>query len=386
MMMQKTQRLKWWIGAVVLLGNWLLLNAQTDIRASQASTQPTQYTSQALLFAKQVDELDPNEVHNRYKIFLVLRCRDVPVEQRKALALRILKGDYPNKPNFQWIGGQEGLFAAALTVLSHLSIDDASLLPFLEEYLLKLEQIARAQSDEELPADLRRLKERVPPPGMWTRALLIHLKAVQAVPEVKSAADLEKQLDVMLKEAAMTRQELKQLLEEFDEKLRRSRLIGISPRAGLAYRLVVEYSRTLFHYAKRGMDVESIAKSVDISAFAEAVRLGQEAADLPKLIDAILKNRIYDQSRGQLLVDEGVSVVPLIIQKLTWAKEHPKEVADTGMGINVLLDVLATLIGREALPYVEQFRPSQGEWTCNFTNRTKDWIERGYVFGFDPFL
>jgi hypothetical protein len=58
------------------------------------------------------------------------------------------------------------------------------------------------------------------------------------------------------------------------------------------------------------------------------------------------------------------------------------------MGVSVLLDVLASLIGKDALPYVEQFLSdsSKGEWkwTCAHGHRTKTWIERGDVFGFNP--
>ena len=104
------------------------------------NAEPTRYTSQANLFAQQVEALDPNSVYDLYKIFVILRCQDVPKEQRKGLALRILSGEYPNNPNFQWKAEPEqrhGLWVAALVALSHMHIDDASLLPFLEENLSK---------------------------------------------------------------------------------------------------------------------------------------------------------------------------------------------------------------------------------------------------------
>ena len=122
----------------------------------------------------------------------------------------------------------------------------------------------------------------------------------------------------------------------------------------------------------------------------EGARLGKEASNLPQLIDAILKNPIYDDTRGRILVDEGIAAVPVIIQKLAWVREHPEEVAFSGTGVSVLLDVLASLIGKDALPYVEQFLSddSKGErkWTRSYGHRTKTWIERGDVFGFNPFF
>jgi len=262
-----------------------------------------------------------------------------------------------------------------------MHIDDASLQPFLEEHLPKWEQLAKTVPDADLPAELRQLKSRISPDVPMARALLARLKAVRAVPEIKSANDLDRRLEVMLSEAGMTHQELRQLLEEYAEKLRRGEWFAISPRAHLADHLVLEHARTLFHHAKRGMDLESVATSTDIEAFAKAVRLGQSARDYSKLIDSILQHRGYSGAPAQLLVDEGVSVVPLIIQKLNWAREHPKEIADTGMGVAVLLDVLATLIGKDALPHVEPFL-SDGNWAGR-ARRTKEWIERGHVFGFN---
>jgi hypothetical protein len=301
--------------------------------------------------------------------------------------MRILTGDYPKTVD-PATDGLGDLWTAALIALSHLHIDDASLLPFLEENLPKWERIRNATSVEELPADLQPLKERIYPNLTLTRAVIARLKAVQAVPEIKSAADIERRLDVMLKEVGMTRQELQQLCEEAKEKLYRTRGIGISERGWLAYNVMKEHRRTLFHYAKRGMDVMPAATSLGIEALVEGARLGKEASNLPQLIDAILKNPIYDHTRGRILVDEGIAAVPVIIQKLAWVREHPEEVAFSGMGVSVLLDVLASLIGKDALPYVEQFLSDdcKGEWkwTRSYGRRTKTWIERGDVFGFNP--
>jgi hypothetical protein len=385
--MRNTHKLMGWISIVMLLT--ALSHAQSNPGAAPTDAQSARYTSQAILFAQQIDALKLTGSPEHYKVYLVLRSQDVPVEQRKTLAIRILTGDYPKRVD-PAADGLGSLWYGALVALSHLHIDDASLLPFLEENLPKWERIANAYSEEELPEDLRPLKERIYPSPVYTRAVIARLKAVRAVPEVKSAEDLERRLDVMLKELGMTRQELQQLCEEVKEKLYRTRGIGISERGWLAYAVMEEHRRTLFHYAKRGMDVMPAATSLGIEALVEGARLGKEASNLPQLIDAILKNPIYDHTRGRILVDEGIAAVPLIIQKLAWAREHPEEVAFSGMGVSVLLDVLASLIGKDALPYVEQFLSdsSKGEWkwTCGYAHRTKTWIERGDVFGFNPFF
>jgi hypothetical protein len=374
-----------WISSVLLL--LTLSHAQSDSNASPTDAQTTHYTSLATLFARQIDALQMTDTSDRYKVYLVLRSQDVPVEQRKTLAMRILTGDYPKTVD-PATDGLGDLWTAALIALSHLHIDDASLLPFLEENLPKWERIVNAYSPEDLPDELRPLKERIYPNLTLTRAVIARLKAVQAVPEIKSAADMERRLDVMLKEVGMTRQELQQLCEEVKEKLYRTRGIGISERGWLAYNVMKEHRRTLFHYAKRGMDVMPAATSLSIEALAEGARLGKEASNLLQLIDAILKNPIYDHTRGRILVDEGIAAVPAIIQKLARVREHPEEVAFSGMGVSVLLDVLASLIGKDALPYVEQFLSDdcKGEWkwTRSYGRRTKTWIERGDVFGFNP--
>lgn len=386
--MRRTQRLRACVGSLLLLCSLTLLHAQNENRALPTNAESTCYVSQATIFVQQVETLNPNSVNDLYKIFVVLRCKDVPEAQRKALALRILTGEYPSNPEFKWTADPEqqfGFYIAALVALSHMHIDDASLLPFLEENLPKWEQLTQPVADAELPAELQRLKNRISVRIVpMARALLARLKAVRAVPEVKSANDLERRLEVMLSEAGITHQELRQLLEEYKEKLRRGEWIAISPRAHLADHLVMEHARTLFHYAKRGMDLGSVATSTDIEAFAKAVRLGHTARDWSKLIDSILQHRGYSSAPAQLLVDEGVAVVPVIIQKLNWARENPKESADMRMGVSVLLDVLATLLGKDALPLVELFL-SDSNWAGR-ARRTKEWIEQGRVFGFNTLL
>jgi hypothetical protein len=371
--MRNTHKLMGWISSVMLLT--ALSHAQSNPGAAPTDAQSAHYTSQAILFAQQIDALKLTGSPEHYKVYLVLRSQDVPVERRKTLAMRILTGDYPKTvdPATDSLGD---LWTAALIALSHLHIDDASLLPFLEENLPKWERIVNAYSLEDLPDELRPLKERIYPNLTLTRAVIARLKAVQAVPEIKSAADIERRLDVMLKEVGMTRQELKQLYDEYQDKLMRTRGIGISKRGWLAFAVVDEHRRALFHYAKRGMDVMPAATSLSIEALAEGARLGKEASNLPQLIDAILKNPIYDDTRGRILVDEGIAAVPAIIQKLAWVREHPEEVAFSGMGVSVLLDVLASLIGKDALPYVEQFLSdsSKGErkWTCSSRSSHQD--------------
>jgi hypothetical protein len=187
--MRRTQRLRACVGSLLLLCSLTLLHAQNENRALPTNAESTRYVSQATIFAQQVETLNPNSVHDLYKIFFVLRCKDVPEAQRKALALRILTGEYPSDPEFKWTADPEqqfGFCIAALVALSHMHIDDASLLPFLEENLPKWEQLTQPVADAELPAELQRLKNRISVRIVpMARALLARLKAVRAVPEIK---------------------------------------------------------------------------------------------------------------------------------------------------------------------------------------------------------
>jgi len=155
--MRRTQRLRACVGSLLLLCSLTLLHAQNKNHALPTNAESTRYVSQATIFAQQVETLNPNSVHDLYKIFFVLRCKDVPEAQRKALALRILTGEYPSDPEFKWTADPEqqfGFCIAALVALSHMHIDDASLLPFLEENLPKWEQLTQPVADAELPADI----------------------------------------------------------------------------------------------------------------------------------------------------------------------------------------------------------------------------------------
>jgi len=291
--MRHTQRMNRILSSLVLLCGWLLADAQTEAQRTQPNTQSVAYTSQALLLAKQVDELDPNDVHDLYKVFVVLRCRDVPLEQRKALAMRILTGDYPSKPDFRWIASdqQYGLFVAALVALSHSM--HMELLSFLEEYLPKWERIRQAGSEEALPADLRRLRERVSPDVALARTVMVRLKAVQAVPEVKSAADLARRLEGMLKEVGLSRAELVKPYEEFLEAERQAGIAAWATKSAYPLYLVEEYGRMLFHYAKRGMDVRAAVTGDDAvaKAWRSFIRLGETARDPARLISQLLRAR-----------------------------------------------------------------------------------------------
>jgi len=281
------------LSSLVLLCGWLLADAQTEAQRTQPNTQSVAYTSQALLLAKQVDELDPNDVHDLYKVFVVLRCRDVPLEQRKALAMRILTGDYPSKPDFRWIASdqQYGLFVAALVALSHSM--HMELLSFLEEYLPKWERIRQAGSEEALPADWRWVRGGGLPGVGLGRGAVGCVASGRAVAGGQAAADLARRLEGMLKEVGLSRAELVKPYEEFLEAERQAGIAAWATKSAYPLYLVEEYGRMLFHYAKRGMDVRAAVTGDDAvaKAWRSFIRLGETARDPARLISQLLRAR-----------------------------------------------------------------------------------------------
>lgn len=278
------------------------------------------------------------------------------------------------------------MFVTALVALSHMHIDDPSILPFLEEFLPKWERVARASPDEELPADLQVLRNRVAPELALVRAVVARLKAVRTVPEVKTPSDLKRRVDAILSEAGLTREELDKQYEEFMNEVRQSREAAFATRSTFPMHLVNEIGRTLFHYAKRGVDVSSLTAVEDsvASALRAYVQAGVNARDPQTLIDQLAAAQARDTAAAQLLVDEGVRATPLIIQKLEAIRNQHGVAPNTRYEVGTLMEVLGSLIGQDALPYLEPFSKDEREWLRQSARRVMEWVQEGRVFSFYP--
>lgn len=377
------------LGSLTLaIGCFGFLYPQPPSHNGAATVQPP-FPPYAVRLAKHVEQLNPNDVQDAYKIFLVLRSPDVPAEQRVSLAKRILSGSYPDKPDFRWdaVGSfslGQGMFVTALAALSHLHVDDPSILPFLEDILFKFEQIAQSSPQEELPADLKRLRDRVSPEMAMLRAVAARLKAVKAVPKVEVPADLQRRVDAILKEAGVTRRELNQQYEEFMNAIRQSREAAFANRSTFPMHLVNEIGRTLFHYAKRGMDVATLCTGDDsvAQALKAYARAGIDARSPQRLIDFLAASQTRDAIAAQILVDMGVSVVPSIVQALE--AFHSGDTSPASKGVETLLEVLGTLLGEDALRYIEPLTHNQPDWLRQAARRVADAIKAGSVFSFYP--
>jgi len=56
------------------------------------------------------------------------------------------------------------------------------------------------------------------------------------------------------------------------------------------------------------------------------------------------------------------------------------------MGLVVLTEVLVTLAGEQALPFLEPFTQDKNEWVRHYACRAKEYIQQGKVFVFAPYF
>jgi hypothetical protein len=79
-------------------------------------------------------------------------------------------------------------------------------------------------------------------------------------------------------------------------------------------------------------------------------------------------------------------LVPVIQEKLSWAWRNRDQIEGTGMGLVALTEVLVTLAGEQALPFLEPFTQDKNEWVRHYACRAKEYIQQGKVFVFAPYF
>ncbi len=380
----------------------LSIAAQSE--TSLQSTQPEQKQPipYALRCAQLFDPIDLSKLGNNLgKLILAMRSADVPKETRRQIALRVVKVGFFDKPNV--VHGEEAraLFEAALFALSHLCIDtvDTEVIQVLEEYLAEAERLSALQQksaelDESQQNELLRIQRRVVGSPNVVRALLAHLRAVQQSPQLRTPTDLERRIRLTLVNAGLTLEEARKQYNQ-DMELLRSQPHWYPSYATL---VLYEIRRTLFHAVQRGIEVEPVVKALDLPPFEESVDVGRvgsnprpflEVAQIARspeqIVDEMLHAVIYPYLYAQLLVDRGVSVVPLIVEKLEWARQNPDKVSQTRMGISALFEVLVALLGpEEALPTIEKiaFSKNEQEWFVRSASKAIEQAKQGRVYMF----
>ncbi|GBC93128.1 hypothetical protein HRbin15_01615 [bacterium HR15] len=339
-----------------------------------------------------IDQLDPNQEANLAKIYLMLRCEDIPAARRLEYARRYLRGDYKyarpiaRKPEeirteLYWC-----VVSAATVVLGKLN--DTASIPLLEEKLKQWE------TEREKPLEERTMVAFNP---VKAQAVLARLKAVRAIPEVKTAEDLLRRLDYMLRTIGFegSRQAFLRALER-EVKATEGIVDGGGP--GIYEEILMQYGQMVLEAGWQGIDIEPACSWVSLNlgerpwrpvreVFAVYVQLAKvPRAKVAQWIveDALRWQRLTPREECylQVLADQGVSVVSLVWEKLEWAARHRDQVQGTGMGLVGLLKVLVTVGGEQALPVIEPFTHDEHEWVRHYACQAKEYIQQGKVFSF----
>ncbi len=342
-----------------------------------------------------------DDFNDAIKMIIVLRSADVPRESRKQLALRVLRGDFFTQPDTREQLPSSALTTAAVIALSHLCINqsDAEVLQSLEQYLTDYERYKEIQSlpDHTLPENLKLVQRRLSVDPDLVRAIVCRLKAVRQNPQMNTSADLERRIRAIIREAGFTPEELRARYEEDRE---RNRSLP-HPKPSYAEYLVEEIERTVFHAVCAGMDREQVeqvlrrlslnlAKSTIVGRPAgrprPLVEIAETARDPALLVDEIIRAEMFPALYAQLLVDWGVSVVPIIVSKLEKLDPpNPTEGTTQYRWLPVLFRVLINLLGPDkAVPVIEAIAPDSGEkgWLAPYAREAKESAKQGRVFSF----
>ncbi len=388
----------------ILIGVLLIMS----ITSSQPQSKPKVGTTQpSLSFAvrcmQAIDHLDPyaNDFNDAAKMIIVLRSADVPKEERVRLALRILKGDFFTQSDVTNQLPSSALLTASLIALSHLSIDgvDPQVLRALEEYLNNYERYKAIRSlpEDRLPEDLKRMKRCLNADPNLVRAIVARLKAVQQTSRLNTPADLEQRIRTVIALAGFTLEELR---SQYEESRARNRSLP-HPSPSYAEYVMEEIERTVFYAVRMGMDKEAVAqvlkvldlnleKSTIVGRPADnprpLVEVAEIARDPARIVDEIIQANIFPDLYAQLLVDQGISVVPIIVNKLG-KLPPPSESGDPPKyrWLSVLFRVLINLLGpEEALPVIESIAPENGErsWLLPYARDAKEAAKKGKVSSF----
>ncbi|GIV08977.1 MAG: hypothetical protein KatS3mg019_1068 [Fimbriimonadales bacterium] len=382
--------------AITTVASWLV--SVLTVMAQPAVGEPQRVLSAptAWLHRLDIDQLDPNKEANLAKIYLMLRCEDIPAARRLDYARRYLRGDYKYARPIERKPGEVRtdlywcVVGVATVVLGKLN--DTASIPLIEEKLKQWE------TEREKPLEERTMVAFDP---LVARAVLARLKAVRAIPEVKTADDLLRRLEYMLRTIGFegSRQEFLQALER---EVEAPESIPEASWPGIYEEILMQYGQMVLEAGWQGVDVEPACRWVRLDlgerprrSVKEVFEVYAQLAKVPRdkvaqwiVEDAMHWQRLVTREECylQVLADQGVSVVPLVWSKLEWAARYRDQIKGNGMGLVALLEVLVTLGGEQALPLIEPFTRDENEWVRYYACRAKEYIQQGkaFRFGFGP--
>ncbi len=369
-----------WLVAVV--GTMIVSGAQPQENAS------------ALPHIQRIDinKLAPANPNDWVKLLVALRSQDVPQEQRLAFARRQVETVYavsihtdPDKPNLSHAYGI--LLEDSIGTLARL--EDVNSIPLLERRLAEWEKESQKSPHE---------RTQVVPDLRIVRAALARLKAVRDVPQVRTAGDLVRRLERMLVYIGYEGSIQSWLTELEKEVSINSRRIPSG--LGIHELVLRHYGRMLLQAAWNGVDVKPAYEIIRFNPNPEGVAKQQwatyvELAQKPReqvaqwIVDDAMRWKVLsirEECLSQVLMDFGASVVPIIQEKLQWAFRNRDKIEGTGMGLTALMEVLVTLAGEQALPFIEPYTQDSDEWVRRYACRAKEYIQQGKAFAFAPYF
>ncbi|GIV08970.1 MAG: hypothetical protein KatS3mg019_1061 [Fimbriimonadales bacterium] len=366
----------------------VLMQAQSadSVQTSSAAV-PTAWIAQL-----DIDQIDPRKQENLPKITLLLRSWDIPRSKRLEYARRYLRGEYkfhtlnPEPPlhdNYWYVLNE------AVEALGRLN--DVESIPWLEEKLALWEAEAKKPDPE---------RAMVVPSLPRARAVLARLKAVRDVPQVKNATDLIRRFERMLYHVGFVgnlsdwHRELRKEFEEADK------CDHCGP--GVQYEILLQYGQMLMEAGWRGVDITAASKIIQLDSkvgyeggvkktFEVYVQLAKIPLDqlAQHIVDEAVHWQVYSDGeapKAQVLADMGVTVLPIVWEKLKWAGQNRDQLKGSGVGMGVLLEILVTVGGEQALPLIEPFLNDENKWVRYYACQAKEYIQQGKVFLFAPYF
>jgi len=340
-----------------------------------------------------IERLNPGEPADYAKILFLLRNEDIPAATRIEYAKRYVRGEYP-LANARLTSDKEQLraFVVACAVVALARLNDVGSSPLLEEKYKDWN--STSQQEVNSPSGVV-----TPIPNLnIVRASLARLKAVQDIPEIRTSRDLIERLKRMLRYVGFegsVDEWLKSLSKELDITYNSADL-----GTGLHERILESYLAMLMEAGWKGVDIDAAAKAIRLDferypvvrdKFETMTRLAKvPLRELARwIVDESVHWKVFSVSeyiKAQILLDLGTPVIPLIQEKLSWAWRNRDQIEGTGMGLVALTEVLVTLAGEQALPFLEPFTQDKNEWVRHYACRAKEYIQQGKVFVFAPYF
>jgi len=230
------------------------------------------------------------------------------------------------------------------------------------------------------------------------RVALARLKAVRDIPEVKTSQDLIERLKRKLHHVGFqgSIEEWLQALSKELEVTYNAADMGI----GIHEKILLSYFSMLMEAGWKGVDIDAAAKVIHLDwkqypnlhkKFESLIQLAKvPRAEVGRwIVEDALRWQVLSGAeaiKAQVLLDLGTSVVPIIQEKLSWALRNRDQIEGTGIGLAALAEVLVTLVGERALPFIEPFTQDKNEWVRHYACRAKEYIQQGKVFAFAPYF